>query len=332
MTRQSLLAVGYVAVDVIRHGNLIRQRLGGTAANVAANVAYLGWQAALLGRIGADAPGRRVRFELGKCGVDSRGLRLDSNLETPVLIHEVAPPEHRFVFRCPRCGRTSPRYAPLDTDSLRAAAPEAVLDKVDIVFADRISASSVDLFERAEHSLKVLEPSAKGTASAAARAVGTADILKWSHELRGRLHPVTFEPRAAQLQIESLGAGGVRFRIGDGKWTVVDATCVDPVDTGGAGDWLTAAFLDALPAFDMQALSHNDIRHALANAQGVAALSCLYVGARSLSGLSIGTMRRSVAALQAGTPVSVGRPRTTPRSRARGVCRTCLGPELNAPP
>jgi D-glycero-beta-D-manno-heptose-7-phosphate kinase len=46
----------------------------GAAANPAANIAALGGQAALIGVVGADGPGRRLRDELARAGVDGAGL------------------------------------------------------------------------------------------------------------------------------------------------------------------------------------------------------------------------------------------------------------------
>lgn len=46
----------------------------GAAANPAANIAVLGGQAVLIGVIGADGPGQRLRDELARAGVDGTGL------------------------------------------------------------------------------------------------------------------------------------------------------------------------------------------------------------------------------------------------------------------
>ncbi|MCC7372408.1 MAG: bifunctional hydroxymethylpyrimidine kinase/phosphomethylpyrimidine kinase [Chloroflexi bacterium] len=46
----------------------------GAATNPAANIAALGGQAVMVGAIGDDAPGRQLRLELGRAGVDGAGL------------------------------------------------------------------------------------------------------------------------------------------------------------------------------------------------------------------------------------------------------------------
>jgi len=55
---------------------------GGSAANVASALVDLGVEAGLVGAVGDDEPGRRVRDELGERGVDLRGLHTVDGGET----------------------------------------------------------------------------------------------------------------------------------------------------------------------------------------------------------------------------------------------------------
>jgi sugar/nucleoside kinase (ribokinase family) len=322
---KTVVATGYVALDVIRFGETVRQRAGGTAANVAAGLAYFGWGAAIAGRIGQDTPGRRIRSELQRQGVDVRALLQEPSLSTPVVLHEVRPPAHHFGFTCPQCGRRSPRFSALRIEDARSDI-ENLLNGATVVFADRISAGMVELFKGADGSLKVLEPSSRGVASIAEEATELADVIKWSHELRSELHEVVLKPRPGQIKIETLGAKGLRFRIGHGPWRRIAGLSIDPVDTAGAGDWMTAAFLDALPGYAVAALSEEDLAAALRTSQEVAALSCLYIGARTLSDVSRQEVRLAAQALVKGeltSPPSIDGGR---RSQAENVCDLCLGP------
>ncbi len=324
---RSVVATGYVALDVVCHDASVRQVAGGTAANVAANLAFLGWESSLVARIGADTPGRRVAHDLEMAGVKCMGQFHDAAVETPVVVHRVTPPDHEFAFKCPSCERRSPRFKAVDGEELDANGVIVAAKPPNVVFADRMSGYALELFERyGDGSLRVVEPSARGTEALAGRMAEHADVLKWSHELNGELHGVMFESRPGQLQIETLGAEGLRFRVGNDEWAHIAAPAVDPVDTAGAGDWLTAGFLDTLPSLDLRKLSAAQVHAALDAAQGLAALSCLYVGARSLASLSSEVVKSAAETLRRGALESAV-PLTLPgrRSRAAGVCETCLG-------
>jgi fructokinase len=324
-----LLSCGYVALDVIRHGGSVRQSAGGTAANVAANLAHLGWQSTLIGRIGADPQARRILTDLRTSGVCTRLLVRDSATETPVVVHEVLPPRHRFDFSCPECGRTSPRYRSLPTEHLEERAPETrAIASSDVVFVDRASAFSAELLQRARQggALTVFEPSARGAESASLRAAEYAGILKWSAETRPRLHPSTLNPRAHQLQIESMAARGLRYRVGDGSWSSLHPPAIEALDGAGAGDWLTTGLLDALPHLDLASLDEDAIGDALSAGQALAALSCRYVGARALARIPAADIRVAAEQLVKGQDFAVPRPTGGRRSQAKNVCQVCLGP------
>ena len=198
-----------MALDVIRYDGSVRQSAGGTAANVAANLAHLGWTSQLVGRIGDDAQARRILSDLRTAGVGIDLLVPDPSIETPVVVHEVLPPRHRFDLSCPECGRASPRYRPPSSELFDEAFPaDAIRPGHDVVFVDRASAFSVELLARAAErgALTVFEPSSRGTEAASRAAAGHAAILRWSAETRPRLHPSTLAARDGQLQIESVSA------------------------------------------------------------------------------------------------------------------------------
>lgn len=54
MSRPSIVCAGYMPLDVIcNETQTLARKAGGTAANVAAILAFLGWDAALAGQTGA---------------------------------------------------------------------------------------------------------------------------------------------------------------------------------------------------------------------------------------------------------------------------------------
>lgn len=327
---RSFLSTGYVALDAVRHGDSLRHVAGGTAANVAANLSYLGWNSAVIARLGDDAPGRRISHDLAKAGVNGDGLLRDSAVKTPVVIHEVNPPDHKFHFKCSVCDRKSSKHRPLEVEQLdHLLACNGSPPRADVVFADRMSAASVALLQRSTESLRFLEPSSKGSEPLAVEAAEQAEILKWSHENREGLHARMLRARTGQLQIESLGPDGLRFRQGDDDWRYVSGFDIDVADAAGAGDWLTAAFLDELPSTQIEALSTSQLLAALKAAQGVAALSCLYIGARTLASVPLEEMRSAAELLGNGELEAAPAAPAGRRYAASGVCSLCLG-SLNA--
>ena len=112
---RSVLASGFVALDVVRRGQGVWMRAGGTAGNVAANLAYFGWKARIAGLIGRDEAGCIVSRDLSDAGVDTSDLYQHDEVGTPLVLHEVNGKSHRFKFGCSVCGRPYHRYRPLPT-------------------------------------------------------------------------------------------------------------------------------------------------------------------------------------------------------------------------
>ena len=101
---RSVLASGFVALDVVRSGQGVWMSAGGTAGNVAANLAYFGWKARIVGLIGGDDVGRIVSRDLSNGGVDISALYQHDEIGTPLVLHEIDGKSHRFKFGCSVCG------------------------------------------------------------------------------------------------------------------------------------------------------------------------------------------------------------------------------------
>lgn len=96
----------------------------------------------------------------------------------------------------------------------------------------------------------------------------------------------------------SEGSAGLKYALktasGDfEKWVHLDPSTISNIaDTSGAGDWLTASFLwfllNKYPKVQSE-LHTNVIRQLLADAQDVAAQSCLYLGAQGIFSSAEGT-------------------------------------------
>ncbi len=325
-TTRSVFAAGYVTLDVILHSGTVSHCAGGTAANVAANLAFFGWTSSLTTRIGRDAPARRVLYNLRSARVGVEQVERDGAAETPVVLYHVDPPVHWFTFKCPTCQRRLPRHRPITAGHLERLLAEA-LAVPDVFFFDRPSGPALRLAEhfRARGSTVMFEPSVPAQPDRTLSAAALADIIKCSRQRRGRLPSDLLDPRPRQLQIETAGAKGLRYRLGKAGWKTLAAAAAIVQDSGGAGDWLTAALLHCLPAHALQRRQLKAIEDALVRAQAVAAVSCGMIGAQSLATLP----REVVLGGVNGQAHELRPPGLRPtarlsRSRATGVCPICL--------
>jgi fructokinase len=327
---RSVLASGFVALDVVRSGKGVWMRAGGTAGNVAANLAYFGWKARIAGLIGRDEAGRIVSRDLSDAGVDTSDLHQYDEVGTPLVLHEVNGKSHRFKFGCSVCGRPYHRYRPLSmTEVSKLLSCERLAD---VFFFDRPGAAALALAEAHAKAgrLVVYEPSSAGNAGDHMRAAACADVIKYSEEQTAKFEKYFPEhPPNHQLRIVTRGDKGVLFRLGPEAWREQPAHSVSVVDAGGAGDWMTAALLDCLGLH--RPWQASEVEEAVRWAQGVAAISCLVPGARLLASiLEPGVLRQQVEAL-----LSEGDPKLF-KLKLRGIrrnskrCEACRLPFIDS--
>ena len=135
MTRQpipqlDLIAIGRVSVDL--YGQQIGSRLedvatfakavGGCPANVAIGAARLGLRSALVTRVGDEPMGRFVREQLAREGVDVRGVRVDGERLTSLVLLSVRDAESfPLVFYRENCADSALSTDDIDPDFVAAA-------------------------------------------------------------------------------------------------------------------------------------------------------------------------------------------------------------------
>jgi fructokinase len=322
-----VLSTGFIALDILLADGGMGHAPGGTAANVAANLAFLGWRACLAGIIANDVAGRHVAKELARFGVDVSHLVLADRGETPIVVQEIAEGAHRFRFGCPECGRRFARHRPIPASDLRTFIARS---SPEVYFFDRASSSTVALAEhyRETGSLIVFEPSTLGHRQLFLRAVGSAHIVKYSHQRLVAFGGVLPDVSAGQIQIETRGATGARYRLGRTSWVHLPGYDAEVVDTAGAGDWTTAGLL-----FTLASLKPSDViadreglEEALRFGQGLGAANCGYLGARGLAVERRGVALNRVRAILSRQPPTVRRYRKF-RSvpAATTSCTACLG-------
>lgn len=276
MSRTALCG-GYVVLDLIRTDHGIRRMAGGTAANVAAILSFLGWEASIVGRIGQDEAGELVEADLRASGVDTGLLNLDDAAVTPVIVHSAVRGVPRYRRGCRECKRGGARYV-----SLAEAEAKRIIASglADVFVFDRPSLVNLALAEaHADAGMTVLyEPSISSRPERHARASATAGIVKYSQQRQQEISASLTEPHADQIRVMTCGADGLEFSIGRGRVQRVSGYEIEAQDAGGAGDWTTATFLDLLSS----SAPPPSIYEAVEVAQSMAALSTLVMGARSL--------------------------------------------------
>ncbi len=133
-TPLDLVAIGRVSVDL--YGQQVGSRLediatfakgvGGCPANVAIGAARLGLKAALITRVGDEPMGRFVREQLEREGVDTRGVHVDRERLTPLVLLSVRDREtFPLIFYRENCADSA--LSPADIDPGLIASTRAVL-------------------------------------------------------------------------------------------------------------------------------------------------------------------------------------------------------------
>jgi sugar/nucleoside kinase (ribokinase family) len=342
------LGTGLVALDVVvTEGDAASPRYwaGGTCGNVLIALAYLGWRSAPVARLrGGDAT-TRLLSDLGRWGVSTEFISLGEDGSTPVIVERIGHTRrgelfHTFSWRCPKCGSRLPGYKPV-----LAANAEAVADRQEsprVFFFDRLSRGAIVLAQACADrgAAIVFEPSAVGNPALFREAWELAHVVKYSHE---RLHelPADLEGRTGpNLQIETLGQEGLRYRTQlpgcrARAWQRLDSLpAVRMRDTAGAGDWCTAGLIHRLysaQAGAQQAANDKSVREAIRYGQALAAWTCGFEGARGgMYEVDRRQFDEQVAAIlgagSAQAPETVGRP-SAAEDAVGCLCPSCEEPE-----
>jgi fructokinase len=280
---RTAVCAGYMPLDIIDGGDRVWRRAGGTAGNVAAILAFLGWKSSLAGRVGDDEAGSELLGDLHEAGVDSGLLQREAGAATNRLVHRIGVAHNRYLFTCPNCNQRLPRSRPLTLSQVEKIV--STISSADVYFFDRANAATVELAERyaASGALVVFEPSMPANAGLLQRALAAAAIVKSSDEHGPLPDQVCAPPPSGQLRVVTEGAAGVRFRLGRGRWKRLAAYSVPAVlDAAGAGDWMTAAIIDAL-GHRGRGIDNRAAIEALKVGQSLAALNCRLPGARALA-------------------------------------------------
>jgi sugar/nucleoside kinase (ribokinase family) len=292
--RPRLISSGFIALDIvlgIEDPLTPRFYSGGTAGNVTAALAYLGWKATPIGRLSEDEAGQFVKSDLERWGVDTAHLSEGSPCPTPIVMEKIflgkdGSPKHRFLWTCPDCGAYFPSYRPVLAEVVERL--KSGIKDVSAFFTDRVSRSTLALAEhcKSQGAVVIFEPSGVQDPAHFVEMLRLCDVLKYSDQ-RAKGFSDLLSDHEAVLEIQTLGAEGLRFSL-RGKtrkvnWVSLASYDVRIKDTAGAGDWASAGLIYRLfgnGRRSLKDLTKTKVTEALAYGQALAALNCQFEGAR----------------------------------------------------
>lgn len=230
--------------------NVVLEEVGGTCGNVMSILAWMGWGARPLACLDDSPEGRKITEDLGRYGCDCRYVQNAPGGGTTLLrcTHKkTAEGKHIMSVRAgsPGGGRFHNRRFLRARDEAPAFL-ESLEEVPAVFFFDDSAAGNRTLAKglRERGSLVYFEPSRLASNTDFA-AVAASDVIKFSDE---NIPDVTFtDAYPDKVFIQTMGARGVRIKYKGKPWELLaarPAACV--VDTEGAGDWFTSAFLDYL--------------------------------------------------------------------------------------
>ena len=306
----SCWGVGFVAMDVIDLEGDRFAAVGGSCGNVMAILAWLGWTARPIARLGRDAAGDFIRQELRDLGVDVGWLTEEKKLRSPIVLQRFSTASdgtrtHRFSLTCPGCGRWLPRHRPVTLAQSMDLTSGGNVPSV--LYFDRVSPAALRLAETARNrgALVVFEPSSADAETKFQRAVDTCHVLKYSQERLGHLPDLPYA-KSPPLIVETRGEVGLRYRW-QGRWSQLDAFPVkDNLDAAGSGDWCTAALIHRMGPHGAEAFARSTdsvIKAALQDGQATAAVNCGFLGARgAMQALTLDELNKKRSLLGQDTP------------------------------
>jgi len=297
--QHSCVGTGFIVLDVIRNSLGItateKRFAGGSCGNVLTILAYFGWGANAVGRIGDDHAGRELVADLSMWHVNTKLLQVEAGRGTPVIVQENyldarGRPRHRFSRACPVCGANLPAYRPLLTSE--AATVAAKLPTHSVFYFDRVAPGTLELARtsRASGALVVFEPSGIKDERLFAECLKVAHVVKYANDRIEGVHDVVAKAKVP-VEIETLGAKGLRLRVRAngraGTWKELQAFSAPELrDAAGAGDWTTAGLIHGLMgrrASACEAVADvGAVVLATQQGQALAALNCGFEGARGL--------------------------------------------------
>jgi len=291
------VGAGFLALDWLLVGkNPVRstkRSAGGSFGNVMAILAYLGWKSFPVARLGTDTYAQSLLDDLVEFKVQTDFIQRAGKGATPVIIVRVAEApdgtqRSRFEWRHPTSGERLPSHRPYPRFLAQRVAED--LPEANVFYFDRAEPGSLWLATEMKRRGAVVffEPSSYKNERIFTACMSVSDIVKYSAD-RIAEPPRNPDCPSPRLEIQTLGAQGLRFRLKDGlhqpgPWRTLPAFPVANLkDATGCGDWCSAGLIHQLGNTSHSGflrLREASIVEGLRVGQALAAINCAFEGAR----------------------------------------------------
>lgn len=294
--RSKVVGAGLIALDFVisSDGKVpIRYWAGGTCGNVLTILAYLNWDAYPVARMNGDIASQHVCTDMRRWGVHLKWIDCVPTTHSPIVVQRIGRDKkgqsvHRFSWMCPSCGEWLPTFRPITVDAVEQIKP--TLGGASVFFFDRVSRGTLMLAAEASAcgAVVVFEPSSRGNMKLLGEALKVSHVVKYADSRLRNLPGVMEDGSATVLEIQTLGAEGLRYRHrlgrGTSNWIRLTSVVAPRIaDACGSGDWCTAGLIAKATAGGREGLRRSGargVRAALRYGQALAAWNCGFEGAR----------------------------------------------------
>ena len=262
-----LLGVGACSIDTIYEDNKHPVfRVGGSLCNVSYILANLGYPVTYITKLGIDREGKYIEQMLSRIGVDTKYIFNDKSHPTGKIRQVVKYGEHEYTFVCKHGHKLPEMLMPiLDeiTEKMSSLRPKMFyfqyVNDATIMFAKKFKDLKIPVF---------FEPQKMNDTPEHREIVQYCNVVKYNTEPE-------FVPEVPLL-IHTMGRNGTEYNLNyNGVKYVPAFKIANVIDTGGAGDHMTAGLLYKL-------LNGSSIHDSILYGHALASLSCRFIGAHGI--------------------------------------------------